>query len=183
MSKYYADGDLFEYCTNKDVDELETSELLHQLLKALNYLHDNDIVHRDIKLENVLLEDKEEGLVKLADFGFAKKLPKNSVEPLTQVMGTRIYMAPEMMKRDGYNEKADIWSLGILLYELCCLEYPFNPDWEKDEDNLQYGLMRSIVTGDFSKLEKTIPSCYSVEFRVLLKNLLNHDTKQRPNIN
>ena len=99
------------------------------------------------------------------------------------MIGSPYYMPPEVILEEPYNFCADIWSLGILLYELCCLEYPFNPDWEKDEDNLQYGLMRSIVTGDFSKLEKTIPSCYSIEFRVLLKNLLNHDTKQRPNIN
>ena len=76
---YFADGDLFDYATTYKLTEQHIAKIAYQLLYALNYLHSNGFVHRDVKLENVLMESKKECHVKLCDFGFAAKINK----PLT----------------------------------------------------------------------------------------------------
>lgn len=76
---YFADGDLFDYATTQKLTEQHIASIAFQLLYALNYLHSNGFVHRDVKLENVLMKSKKECKVKLCDFGFAAKIDK----PLT----------------------------------------------------------------------------------------------------
>ena len=93
------------------------------------------------------------------------------------MIGTPFYIAPEVFNDKPYSFEADIWSLGVLLYEMCCLEYPFNP---KDSDNdAMFGLMNAVNNGKF----KDLPSCYSDELKLLLKHMLNQDRNNRPNIN
>ena len=94
----------------------------------MEYLHNNNICHRDIKLENILLD--EYGDAKLSDFGLSKKHEKN--ELLKTACGSPIYAAPEMLKGDPYKgSEVDIWSLGISLYVMVCGEFPFNEDGVK----------------------------------------------------
>ena len=83
-------------------------------------------------------------------------------------------MAPELYNEQPYSFEADIWSLGIILYELCALDYPFH-----SSDGSQMMLAKEVVKGNY----KDIPDVYSEELRVLLKHLLNIDGSKRPNIN
>lgn len=97
------------------VPENIISYLMHELLQALNYLHNRSIIHRDVKSGNVLCN--AQGQVKLADFGFAREVDRNN-RRRSAVIGTPYYMAPEVITGSKYDFKIDIWSLGMLALEL-----------------------------------------------------------------
>jgi len=114
---------IMEYCDggtlNRMISEVELQEsqiayLFKDLLKALTYLHALNIVHRDIKSDNILLN--LDGEVKLADLGLCAEIKKG--EEKKTMAGSKYWMPPEMIKRDTYNVKADIWSLGCLGFEM-----------------------------------------------------------------
>jgi mitogen-activated protein kinase kinase kinase len=109
---------------------------VRQILKGLNYLHHKDIVHRDIKGANVLVDNK--GGVKITDFGISKKLEENIMiqgSPQSQqtntaahrpsLQGSIYWMAPEVVKQTHYTRKADIWSLGCMVVEMFTGDHPF----------------------------------------------------------
>ena len=93
--------------------EPEVMYYMKQLVEAIKYLHDNSILHLDLKLSNIFL-DKDLN-VKLGDFGLARHL-KSSDELVTSFAGTLPYMAPEIVNRSGHSFKADIWAIGVILY-------------------------------------------------------------------
>jgi serine/threonine protein kinase len=117
--------------------EAESRIILEQLLLTLHYIHDKGIIHRDFKIDNVLVMSEERGLngerelyVKVADFGFSthnyhyEEAP--SLSNLEQdLCGTPSYMAPEILRKEGYYQKCDVFSLGSLLYNLLTGEYLF----------------------------------------------------------
>jgi len=89
---------------------------------AVKHCHDRKILHRDIKAANILLNT--DGSTKLADFGISRVLSRTKSLANSGV-GTPLYFSPELTLGHAYNFKSDIWSLGVLLYELCALEPPF----------------------------------------------------------
>jgi serine/threonine protein kinase len=106
----------------------KVQKIFTQLVGAVSYVHGKSCVHRDLKLENILL-DKHEN-VKLVDFGFTREYEGKS-SYLQTWCGTVCYSAPEMIKGEKYaGEKVDVWSLGIILYALLCGELPFDDDDE-----------------------------------------------------
>lgn len=109
------------------VDKVQ--KVFTQLVGAVTYVHNSSCVHRDLKLENILL-DKHEN-VKLCDFGFTREY-EGKASYLQTFCGTICYSAPEMLKGEKYaGEKVDVWSLGVILYALLCGELPF----DEDDDN------------------------------------------------
>ena len=103
------------------------------LVKAIAYCHSKGVSHRDIKLDNILIN--QEGVIKIIDFGFAmqKLLPSDKI---ADFCGTPSYMCPEIVQRHPYDgHKADIWALGVLLYRLLNGKYPF----KGSSDNELYG--------------------------------------------
>lgn len=95
---------------------------LLQLLLALKHSHDHKIIHRDIKTSNIFLHQNK---VKLGDFGLAKNLVSTH-QNLQGFMGTPLYIAPELFEENGYSFPADIWSLGVVFFELMNFEIPFS---------------------------------------------------------
>jgi calcium-dependent protein kinase len=93
---------------------------MKSLFQAINHCHAQGIVHRDIKPDNIMITNSE--TVRLIDFGLSKASKNN--RNLTTVAGTPYYMAPEVLE-GSYSQKADIWSLGVLLYTLVCGYLPF----------------------------------------------------------
>merc|ERR1712159_644133 len=86
-----------------------------QLLNALQHLHDQNVVHRDVKPSNILLLQNGSGMkVKLGDFGISKVLQGGSMEMLHTTVGTPQYVAPEVWEGNGYNKACDMWSLGCV---------------------------------------------------------------------
>ena len=110
-------------------------------------------------------------MIKLGDFGIARVLSETRSKAKT-VVGTPYYLSPEIIKSLPYSFKSDIWSLGVLLYEMCSLQPPFNA-------NSLHDLARKIIDGKYSD----IPAHFSSNVRNLLKSMLNTDPDKRPNVN
>lgn len=126
-----AGDELYNYLLKNGALPVEkVQKVFTQLVGAVAYVHNSSCVHRDLKLENILL-DKHEN-VKLCDFGFTREYEGKS-SYLQTFCGTVCYSAPEMLKGEKYaGEKVDVWSLGVILYALLCGELPF----DDDDDNL-----------------------------------------------
>lgn len=93
--------------------EKEYEKLFTQLAQTLGYLHSKNILHRDIKLDNILLTNQ--GVVKLCDFGISRKMDKDKI--IYEHIGTPVYLAPEIISEEGYQGfSADIWSLAVTSY-------------------------------------------------------------------
>ncbi|OAA34779.1 serine/threonine protein kinase [Metarhizium rileyi] len=124
----YCSGDeLYNYLLQHGPLRVEkVQKIFCQLVGAVSYVHMQSCVHRDLKLENILLDKNEN--VKLVDFGFTREY-EGRTNYLQTFCGTTCYAAPEMLKGEKYaGEKVDVWSLGIILYALLCGELPFDDD-------------------------------------------------------
>uniref|UniRef100_A0A1B0DA27 Uncharacterized protein n=1 Tax=Phlebotomus papatasi TaxID=29031 RepID=A0A1B0DA27_PHLPP len=109
------------------LSERVTKFLITQILVALKHLHSKNIVHCDLKPENVLLSsDNEFPQVKLCDFGFARIIGEKSFR--RSVVGTPAYLAPEVLRNKGYNRSLDMWSVGVIIYVSLSGTFPFNED-------------------------------------------------------
>merc|ERR1712238_160378 len=98
-------------------NEKEARDTCMILIEAVGYMHKNNVAHRDLKPENLLLVSKsDDSEVKIADFGFAKKVYKES--SLVTQCGTPGYVAPEILEGQKYDQRADMWSVGVILYIL-----------------------------------------------------------------
>ena len=142
IQEYCVGGDLFDALNAQPHHMIREDVIciwMAQLVTALEYLHDNDCVHRDIKLENILLD--QDGHVRLCDFGFTKRLrsmlkPNVSRKKTHSFCGTKYYIPPEMIKGDhGHDHAVDWWSLGVLMYELC---FGKSPWVHKDRNQLYH---------------------------------------------
>lgn len=138
-------GELFDRILDKTrYTESEARETCRNILEAVRYCHEHKIAHRDLKPENMLLVSKHDCTsVKIADFGYATRVyePKS----LTTTCGTRSYVAPEILNGIPYDERVDLWSIGVILYILLCGLQPFSDD-EDDNDEVLY---RQICNGDY----------------------------------
>lgn len=101
-------GDLIRIC-ERELREEEIASILQAILKGLEYLHNNKKIHRDVKAGNLLLDQK--GNAKLADFGVSAEITTNAKRDT--VIGSPYWMSPEMLSESKYDQKTDIWSLGI----------------------------------------------------------------------
>ncbi|XP_021764025.1 serine/threonine-protein kinase TIO-like [Chenopodium quinoa] len=161
----FAQGELFEVLEDdKCLPEEQVQAIAKQLVRALHYLHSNRIIHRDMKPQNILIGSGS--IVKLCDFGFARAMSMNTVV-LRSIKGTPLYMAPELVREQPYNHTADLWSLGVILYELFVGQPPFYT-------NSVYALIRHII-----KDPVKYPENMSPEFKSFLKGLLNKVPQQR----
>lgn len=108
-------------------DELTVGRMLSQVLLGLRHLHAVGVVHRDVKPDNILCSGEGEGTMKLCDFGLSDFLPSTGRFPGTRMVGTAPFMAPEMVQRCGYDQKVDLWSVGVIVYVLFFGSFPYVP--------------------------------------------------------
>ena len=166
VTEYGGPFSLHEYLTKGTKNcfsEKEARPLIRQLCRALNYLHERNIVHRDIKLHNVLLNDDN---LKLIDFGFACQIADS--ELLKVFCGTPSYMSPEILGRKPYFGKpCDIWALGVCVYRMVIGSFPFRANTEEE-------LFKKIKAGKFN-----LPSSLSDDLKVLIENMLKIDPNER----
>lgn len=119
---YYEYGDLSNFLKKQPLKEKFTRKYMKQLSKGLKYLLDNNILHRDLKPQNILISKNYD--IKITDFGFATYYTKDTI--INTLCGSPMYMAPEIITKNGYNYKSDLWSVGIILYEMLHGYTPFN---------------------------------------------------------
>ena len=175
VMEHVSEGEVFHFIEDHGpIVEQEAKRLFRQLVKAIQFCHDNNIVHRDLKLENVML-DKDVN-VKLIDFGFTREYESKS-KLLDTFCGSSAYAAPEMISNQKYSgPEADIWSLGVVLYTMICGYLPFDDDNEKRVHdkilNLTYEFPDSI-SEDAKDLVRSIVKLKPSE-RLSIPEILKH---------
>jgi serine/threonine protein kinase len=123
--EYCNEGDLSKYIKTKN--KKYNLLYIYQIIKGLQYLYKSKIIHRDIKPHNILITNNT---IKISDFGFAKTFNENDL--ISTFCGSPLYMAPEILKLKEYTNKSDIWSLGVIIYEILFKIHPY-PSKNKSE--------------------------------------------------
>ncbi|EEY54360.1 protein kinase, putative [Phytophthora infestans T30-4] len=126
VQEYCAGGDIAQLMkTSNGLTEEQARLYMSQLASGLQFLRSQNVVHRDLKPANLLLSSRNMATAKLkiADFGFARELESEMMAE--SVVGSPLYMAPELLEYKSYDAKADLWSVGIILYEMLANEHPF----------------------------------------------------------
>jgi len=166
--EYIKGGSLFDYLNSKPgkkVNEEEAKCIFKQIVKAIQYCHKKNVVHRDLKFENILLDENKN--MKIIDFGFAVVV--NTVCKLNLFCGTTVYMAPEIINKQNYwGPPVDIWSLGVILYTMLSGRFPFRGSNDTE-------LYKSISRGTYIN-----PMGISLSAQELIAKLLCTNPAKRP---
>ena len=180
------------------INETLVKRLMSQILSAVAYLHSQNIIHGDLKLENIMIDslltrhssfttsvlkdlrensndfskfkNSREFEVKLIDFGCSKIFSKRN-KHFIDTIGTIFYLAPEVIK-NNYTAKCDVWSCGVIMYLLLCGQYPFYSD---SDEEVQAKILSGKLSFDYKEFEKV-----SKPAKDLVKYLLTYDQEQRP---
>ncbi|SPQ98485.1 non-specific serine/threonine protein kinase [Plasmodiophora brassicae] len=161
----FAQGELFQVLEDdKRLPEAIIRRIAIELVAALHYLHSHRVIHRDMKPQNILIGAG--GSVKLCDFGFARSLSTHSI-CMTSIKGTPLYMAPELVQEKPYDHTVDLWSLGVILYELFAGHPPF---YTKSIYTLIHRIVKDPVA---------YPDDMSKRFRSFITGLLQKEPSKR----
>jgi len=168
--EYAGGGELLEYITRRmRLSEIEARRFFIQLLDGIGYAHSKRIIHRDIKAENIFLDEKLE-TIKIGDWGFAS--PYKSDQITNYQCGTLHYTAPEILSQGTcVGQEVDVWALGVLLYLMVCGWLPFR-------GTTDFEVFSKIKRGEY----KTLPSHISDDLRDLLEQIFTVDRLSRPTI-
>ncbi|CAG9467583.1 unnamed protein product [Pedinophyceae sp. YPF-701] len=173
VMEYAAGGELFDRIAKAGrFSEEEARYFFQQLANGVAYCHKSGVCHRDLKLENTLLDGSPRPKVKICDFGYSKSALNDSVPKST--VGTPAYIAPEVLKKNAYSgETADVWSMGVTLYVMLVGAYPFEDP--SDPRNFRKTIQK-IMTVSYSW-----PSYASVtpECKDLIKRIFVADPTKR----
>lgn len=170
IMEYFNGGDLDHFMDDYDtLNPQMAMYILEQLLDALEYMFSKNIVHRDIKLDNILLRDNESMKIALTDFGFAT----HSNHLLEDSYGTLHYAAPELFWGLPYDgQKADIWSTGVVLYKMLFGRMPFDVEDAKNDTRADYinRILKDDPFKDIHHSDETVQPCIDILRRMLFKD-------------
>ncbi len=151
--EYVNGGDLLSYIRKmRRLPENTVKYIFKQIINAIHHLHSQNIIHRDIKLENILIDSNS--FVKLCDFGVSREVRRGDL--LSNKCGTLAYIAPEILRNKEYEGfGVDIWSAGVVLYTMLCGTVPFKA-YDKHE------LESTIMAGKYSKIDDISSGIYVI---------------------
>jgi serine/threonine protein kinase len=137
---------VMEYCQGMDLqkrldeegtfNEFQTASVIYKVLEGLNHIHNVNVVHRDLKPENIIVDGLDNP--KIIDFGLSSDT-LNGTKRLKTYLGSKCYMAPEMIENIGHTSTVDMWSIGIILFQMISNSFPFNTK------NIEYEISNSPV--------------------------------------
>ena len=181
VMEYIEGGTLRQYFKKRkyNFSERQASNIMIQIVNGIKYLHQYGIVHRDLKPDNILITQQNDfGIIKIMDFGLSKIIsPK---EKMVDGYGSLSYVAPEVLLRTPYNKEVDIWSIGVILFNMLCGHLPFRgskeevvankivfeaPEFDENDWETRSNTVRNLIE---SCLEK------KVENRITIEQFLNH---------
>ena len=176
-------GLIMEYCDGGDLRHAIKQQSMHctyfserqiliwfvQLLDGLRFIHANRIIHRDMKTSNIFLKGPPPFRCLIGDFGISRVL-EETLSPAHTVIGTPYYLSPEVVKREPYTIKSDMWSLGACLYEMTMLKMAFR-------SNNLLSLVSRIINDSFEPVDRTR---YSDDLIKIIHRLLSKDPGERP---
>lgn len=164
--EYAPKGELYRELTKEKMfDEKKSASYIYQVCNALRYCHSKKVIHRDIKPENILIGAN--GMLKIADFGWSVHAPSSR---RATMCGTMDYLPPEMIENNVYDEKVDLWAIGILIYEFLVGRPPFEAKTTAET----YDRIRRV--------DLRFPAHLSDDAKDLISRLLKKDPKQRPTV-
>lgn len=171
LMEFATGGTLYKQIVNREgalFEEGQIWEFFVQIVMALKYVHSCNVLHRDLKSQNIMLSGPQQRTIKLGDFGIAKVLSSGHDMAAT-VVGTPHYLSPEVVHGKPYDNKSDIWALGCVLYEMCALCKPF------DASNIP-GIIMKIVRAN----PRPIDASYSTDLKNMVSLLLRPSPEERP---
>lgn len=167
IMEYVKGGTLFDYiCNNRRIHENDAKDFMYQIFNAIKYIHSLGICHRDLKLENILL-DENYSVIKISDFGLSKFL---SSDGLTKTpVGSPLYASPECLSGQPYDaRKSDIWSCGVIMYAVLSGKMPW------------FGKTQAHIFSQIKKANYEMPSYLSPDSKQLIRAILTNDVNKRP---
>jgi len=168
---YCDGGDIYSKIKSQKKENFPEEDILNwlvQLCLALSYIHDKKILHRDLKTQNIFIQNKD--TIRIGDFGIAK-IFNQTREMAGSIVGTPLYMSPEQYNGKNYGYKSDIWSLGCCVYEMCNLKHAF-------EGNTWNAVVVKVLKGQHNPVN----SIYSRDLINLVESMLNINSKNRPTV-
>ena len=175
VTKFMPTGDLFNYiCQQKKqpLEEEHTKSIIRQLCQGVQALHSRNIIHRDIKIENILMSDNtKQASLRLADLGSAIKLESADDTSSFQI-GTPGYLAPEVLLAKPYSFSCDIWGIGALMTVLLSAKLPF---WDDDRKERK----RRVCFEPLNLEENSLMSCLSENAKDIVTGMLKKDPSER----
>ncbi|RKP16403.1 molecular mechanism For the regulation of protein kinase B Akt By hydrophobic motif phosphorylation, partial [Rozella allomycis CSF55] len=167
VMEYVKGGELFFHLgKERKFKEDRVQFYASQVVLALTYLHSKGVVYRDLKLENLLLD--EQGYIKITDFGLCKQGIASEIDRTSTFCGTPEYLAPEILEEEVYGRSVDWWALGVVIYEMMIGRPPFGPATNMEQ------LFNNIL---HQKI--LVPLSLSTPARSLLESLLSRDPSKR----
>mmetsp|Transcript_22889 Transcript_22889/g.34848 ORF Transcript_22889/g.34848 Transcript_22889/m.34848 type:complete len:403 (-) Transcript_22889:68-1276(-) len=170
VEKSSSDNDDGAACFAED----DAARIMYQILDAVSYMHKRGVVHRDLKPENLLFKTaSEDSPIKIIDFGLSRKHREGLEPPMSTVVGTPYYIAPEVLKRK-YDKSCDLWSVGVIAYTMLCGYPPFNGANNRD--------VHAAVRRGRYRFPSADWAGTSREARDFIRRLLQKDPRKRMNV-
>ncbi|PFX31108.1 NUAK family SNF1-like kinase 1 [Stylophora pistillata] len=172
VMEYASRGDLLDFINSRSrlgigIGEKLAKHLFRQIAEGVAHCHRRNVVHRDLKCENILLD--QDNIVKVSDFGFATRYPKNKCDLLSTFCGSYAYAAPEILQAQKYDGRsADVWSMGVILFAMVCGRLPFN-----DRS------LHSLIVETKTKLAFPSKVTCSADCQHIIRSILAWDPRKR----